>query len=254
MGNFNKNNRGQLKRFGVIALIFAIVALFYYAIFHDSSDSSRHKMKEVHHFLSWDNHVQGIFYRVIAAQDYKHTILFLHGQAFTSEIWHKIGTLDTLSKQGYRVIAVDLPGHGKSNRIRKPDSMEERGKFLERLLNRLHAAPVVLVVPSMSGSFALPYMMKHVATLQSRLSGFVPVAPVATDQYSVKSFGDLNVRTLITYGELDTKLGHVSLERLKHIPGSVMNMIKDAPHACYVKKPEVFHKTLQRFLKRTLEA
>ena len=186
-------------------------------------------------------------------ENIKLTVIFLHGEAFSSEIWHNLGTLDILAKRGFRVFAIDLPAHGKSNSIKKPKTLKERGEFLERLLEKLHALPGVLVVPSMSGTFALPYIMKHKDTLKTRLRGFVPVAPVATDKYSVKSFGDLNVETLITYGELDTDLGHVSLERLKQIPGSTMNMIKDAPHACYVKKPEVFHQTLLEFLHRILE-
>lgn len=37
-------------------------------------------------------------------------VLFLHGQAFTSETWEALGTLALLAAEGYRAIAIDLPG------------------------------------------------------------------------------------------------------------------------------------------------
>lgn len=37
-------------------------------------------------------------------------VLFLHGQAFTSKTWEALGTLALLAGEGYRAVAIDLPG------------------------------------------------------------------------------------------------------------------------------------------------
>ncbi|XP_035750558.1 protein ABHD14A-like, partial [Egretta garzetta] len=37
-------------------------------------------------------------------------VLFLHGQAFTSRTWEALGTLALLAGEGYRAVAIDLPG------------------------------------------------------------------------------------------------------------------------------------------------
>lgn len=37
-------------------------------------------------------------------------VVFLHGKAFNSHTWEQLGTLQLLSKRGYRAVAIDLPG------------------------------------------------------------------------------------------------------------------------------------------------
>ena len=37
-------------------------------------------------------------------------ILLLHGQAFTSENWVQLGTLNYLAAMGHRAVAIDIPG------------------------------------------------------------------------------------------------------------------------------------------------
>ena len=54
----------------------------------------------------------------------------------------------------------------------------------------------VIVSPSMSGSFSLPYLFTEpLATIQERISGFVPVAPVHTSDFDVKKYEQLKVFT-----------------------------------------------------------
>ena len=40
------------------------------------------------------------------------SFLLLHGSAFSSDTWIKLGTLQTLAALGYTAIAIDLPGEG----------------------------------------------------------------------------------------------------------------------------------------------
>lgn len=41
-----------------------------------------------------------------------HQVLLLHGAAFSSETWQKLGTLQYLSAMGHRAVAIDVPGAG----------------------------------------------------------------------------------------------------------------------------------------------
>jgi pimeloyl-ACP methyl ester carboxylesterase len=43
-------------------------------------------------------------------------VLFLHGASYTSRIWDDRGILDDVAAAGYRVVAVDLPGYGGTER------------------------------------------------------------------------------------------------------------------------------------------
>lgn len=56
------------------------------------------------------------------------TLLLLHGAAFTSKTWEdSIPTIQTMCVLGYRVVDLDLPGHGKTpvcNGCNKVDFME----------------------------------------------------------------------------------------------------------------------------------
>jgi pimeloyl-ACP methyl ester carboxylesterase len=49
-----------------------------------------------------------------AGKDTGQPILLLHGFAYSADNWR--GTLDFLAEQGYRAIALDLPGFGKSDK------------------------------------------------------------------------------------------------------------------------------------------
>ena len=42
-------------------------------------------------------------------------MILFHGEHFTSAIWNDIGTLEDLASSGYRVVALELPGHGLSS-------------------------------------------------------------------------------------------------------------------------------------------
>ena len=67
---------------------------------------------------------------------------------------------------GHKVIAVDLPGYGKSS---KYDG--DRGEFLIQLVKTLSPnVKPVLVSPSMSGSFSLPLLNKD----PDLICGYIP--------------------------------------------------------------------------------
>lgn len=107
------------------------------------------------------------------------TVVLLHGQAFQASTWQQTGTLQALGAHGVRAIAVDLPGHGVTGGVALP--LPARPAFLADLLRALQVRqPLVLVTPSMSGSYALPYLSKHAA----EVAAWVAVAPVGLASFS----------------------------------------------------------------------
>lgn len=56
--------------------------------------------------------------------------------------------------------------------------------------------------------------------------------------------------TLILYGDRDTSLGHQALQSLRHLPRHQVAVVPGAGHACYLDKPEDFHRALLGFLRQ----
>ena len=83
-------------------------------------------------------------------------VLLLHGASFDSGTWEELGTLQKLADAGYRAIAIDLPGFGKSKTLRAAPNT-----FLAELLPKLEIGRPVVVSPSMSGRFSFPLLAVH---------------------------------------------------------------------------------------------
>ncbi|XP_061203035.1 protein ABHD14A isoform X2 [Neopsephotus bourkii] len=173
-------------------------------------------------------------------------VLFLHGQAFTSKTWEALGTLALLAGEGYRAVAIDLPGYGDSPPTETVATVQGRVAFLDHVLRELGMQRPVLVSPSMSGRFVLPFLLAH----GDQLAGFVPIAPVGTQDYTAEQYRRVQTPTLIVYGDRDIRLGSQSLQSLRHLPGHRVAVVPDAGHACYLDKPQDFHRALLGFLRQ----
>src|SRR5687767_12705305 len=102
------------------------------------------------------------------------SVLLLHGMSFTSKTWLELNTINILSALGYRVVAIDLPGFGNSS---KEAHNLNRSSFLYNLIERLNLNRAVIVSPSFSGYYSLPFLL----TYWNVLSGYVTVAPVGSE-------------------------------------------------------------------------
>ncbi|KAG6938137.1 abhydrolase domain containing 14A [Chelydra serpentina] len=171
-------------------------------------------------------------------------VVFLHGQAFTSKTWEDLGTLTLLSEEGYRSVAIDLPGYGNSPLSDAVSTEQGRVAFLQHVLKELGIQRPVLISPSMSGRYSVPFVLVHGA----QLKGFVPIAPVGTQEYTAQQYQQVQTPTLIIYGERDTGLGAQSLQSLQQLPKHKVVALPDAGHACYLEKPREFHEALLAFL------
>jgi len=148
-----------------LLLVLSVAVLFLYSSYWkgwaespekaNADTSQSQDENEQQGYLSWDGTEKGVFYRRVMPESTQVPVLFLHGAAFTSKNWHDIGTLSALGSKGYPAVAVDLPGLGESQNIKAPDSIQ----FLSKLIKELDLERPVVVAPSMSGSYALPFVM-----------------------------------------------------------------------------------------------
>ncbi|CAL8337416.1 unnamed protein product [Lota lota] len=172
--------------------------------------------------------------------------LLLHGIRFTSENWLNIGTLETLAKAGCRAVAIDLPGFGQSKSAAAPAAVGELapGGFLKQVCEKLGLDSVVVISPSLSGMYSLPFIMEH----QPAIRAYIPVAPICTDKFTVEQYRTVKIPTLIVYGDQDDQLGEVSLGNLSKLPSHRVVVMKGAGHPCYLDDPDTWHKAVVEFL------
>ncbi|HVG14430.1 MAG TPA: alpha/beta hydrolase [Chitinophagaceae bacterium] len=85
-------------------------------------------------------------------------LLFIHGWNINKEYWK-----DQTAKfsNGYRVVSLDLPGFGQSGKGRETWSVEEYGKDVTTVLNKLDLKNVVLIGHSMSGAIIIEAALKN---------------------------------------------------------------------------------------------
>ncbi|XP_071611845.1 putative protein-lysine deacylase ABHD14B isoform X2 [Heliangelus exortis] len=193
---------------------------------------------------------QTLFYRRAepAQQVPKLPVLLLHGIRFSSETWLQLRTLATLAENGYRAVAIDLPGLGRSKDAVAPAPVGQPapGTFLKAVLEALCLGPAVVISPSLSGMYSLPLLFQH----NHLLKAYVPVAPICTEKFTTEQYAWIKTPTLIVYGDQDVELGQTSLNNLKHLPEHQVLVLQGAGHACYLDKPDEWHCGLLAFLQQ----
>ncbi|XP_067907473.1 protein ABHD14B [Heterodontus francisci] len=191
---------------------------------------------------------QQLFYRQTGPteQPPRLSVLLLHGIRFSSETWLNLGTLQKLAEAGYQAVAIDLPGLGNSNEATAPASVGDLApdSFLMSVLKGLELGPVVIISPSLSGMYSLPFLFGH----NDMVKGFIPVAPICTEKFSAEQYTNVQTPTLIVYGEEDKQVGEASFKNLKNLANHKVHIMKAAQHACYLNNPEEWHRTVLEFL------
>lgn len=150
------------------------------------------------HHADWIT-AEGVGTRVLRAGRGDTTLVFIHGYGESLMSWRLI--LDRFTR-GYRVMALDLPGYGLSE---KPDVAYDLA-FYRRWLGAVVAGettgPVVVVGHSMGGELAVALALDHpdrvvAAVLLDPAGG--GISPLLTDTSSIASPAALWVATAIAF-------------------------------------------------------
>ncbi|XP_007888695.1 protein ABHD14B [Callorhinchus milii] len=189
-----------------------------------------------------------LFIRLTAPKEQppKLSVLLLHGIRFSSANWFTIKTLEVLADNGYHAVAIDLPGYGESKMTTTTDKVGELvpASFLKEVCEALHLEQVVLISPSMSGMYSLPFVFEY----PSMVKAFIPVAPICTNMFTPEQYASLQVPSLIVYGDQDAQLGKQSFDSLKNLANHKVMVMKGAGHACYLDRPEEWNQALLKYL------
>jgi len=93
-----------------------------------------------------------VFYKDLGAGS---TIVLLHGYLETSEVW---SSFEKKLAEEFRVLSVDLPGHGLSGVFGETHTMEFMADVLKDLLDSLRLNKVFLIGHSLGGYVALAFL------------------------------------------------------------------------------------------------
>jgi len=166
-------------------------------------------------------------------------VLLLHGGKFNAGTWKKLGTLDVLADAGYRALAIDLPGSGKS-----PGWKLDTKTFLGELIALLDIGQPVLISPSRSGNVSFPLILDH----PEKVSGWVPIAPVGAEQYASK-LKESPIPALVIWGQRDQLFPPAMAKTLAAgFKTAEVVILPEAKHPAYLDQPDLFHAALLKFL------
>ncbi|MBM9536918.1 alpha/beta fold hydrolase [Desulfobulbus alkaliphilus] len=165
-------------------------------------------------------------------------VVLLHGKMFQAETWRELGTLDVLAGLGLRVLAVDMPGFGKSPACEVP-SIE----ILDRLCQEFDLPPAVFIGPSMGGRIALEFAIRF----PQQIAGLILIGAVGVEE-NRSGLPRIAAPTLVVWGADDqvSPLANSDL-LLAGISNASREIYPQAPHPCYLVQPERWHASLRSF-------
>lgn len=83
-------------------------------------------------------------------------------------------------------------GHSKEATAPAPVGQPAPGGFLKAVCEALQLGQVVVISPSLSGMYSLPFLFQHSQLVQA----YVPVAPICTEKFPATQYASVKVQPL----------------------------------------------------------
>lgn len=185
--------------------------------------------------------VDGCPINTLQAGDFSSTpLVFLHGKAFQAETWQELGTIQAAIDAGFSVLALDLPGFGKS-----PEGDIAPEKVIKAVMKAVAIEAGIIIGPSMGGKIALEFSLNN----PENVAGLVLIGAVGVEENKDR-LHKLPSKSLIVWGENDQISDPANGVLLNNkISGSELVVFQGAKHPCYLEQPELWHTTLLNFAK-----
>ena len=168
-------------------------------------------------------------------------VIMLHGASFTADVWAKTGTIKAISDAGWKAIAIDMPGFGKSEK----GNFSSISSFLSIFVDRLKVDSFVIMGASLGGKEALDYSTSH----SERILGLILVGAVGVWLYEERLPKLRDKPALLIWGSEDTISPKENYETLiKYLKKSRLEIIGKI-HPCYLEEPKKFNSAVVSFLK-----
>ncbi len=168
-------------------------------------------------------------------------VIMLHGASFTADVWTKTGTIGAISSAGWKAVAIDMPGFGKSEK----GNFSSVSSFLSAFVNQLKFDRFVMMGASLGGKEALDYSTAH----SEKILGLILVGAVGVWLYEERLPRLQDKPALLIWGSEDTISPKENYETLmKYLKKAKLEIIGKI-HPCYLEEPEKFNSAIVSFLK-----
>jgi len=117
-------------------------------------------------------------------------ILFVHGWTCSSRFWQR--NIPELSKK-FRVVALDLRGHGNSSKILTGHTIEQYARDVREVIEHLDLRDVLIVGWSLGGPVVLSYYQQYASDSRLAALGLVdtdpfPFSPAEWNSHSLRNY------------------------------------------------------------------
>lgn len=89
-----------------------------------------------------------------------------------------------------RAVAPSGLGQSKAAPAPAPVGQPAPGVFLRQVCEALQTGPVVIISPSLSGMYSLPFLFQH----SEQVKAYIPVAPICTEKFTAEQYSSAQVR------------------------------------------------------------
>ncbi|MFH4979389.1 hypothetical protein AB6A40_006098 [Gnathostoma spinigerum] len=168
----------------------------------------------------------------------KGNVLLVHGQSYSSAVWLENSTMQIFAAAGYRCVAIDLPGCGRTTGPAVSDA--EKSNVLSLIIRRLQLESVMIIGHSMAGQYIIPM-------LDTDLAACIVGVALSNTNTLPNDVSTIKTPVLIVWGEHDTSLGMNAANNLKRVPNSRLLKIPSGSHACFLNEPKLFQSACLNF-------